>query len=151
MKRIHNFTVCNKCGRNGFCITKNKLANMNRYRTSHYKIPVFSIKIIKSTTSHLSINIEIVSNRFVLLFNFFFFFEEKGCRENPYSTILLNNEKREQEMDQEKKKHTQKTTSYREFSHKDTLSLQTLLNLSICNFSMTLKLPFQKGKKGSYS
>ena len=44
---------------------------MNRYRTSHYKIPVFSIKIkiIKSIASHLSLNIEIVSNSFVLSFN----------------------------------------------------------------------------------
>jgi hypothetical protein len=40
-------------------------------------------------------------------------------------------------MDQEKKKQK---TGYREFSHKDTLSLGTLLNLSICNFSMSLKL-----------
>jgi hypothetical protein len=49
-------------------------------------------------------------------------------------------------MDQEKKKQK---TGYREFSHKDTLSLGTLLNLSICNFSMSLKLPFQERKEGA--
>jgi hypothetical protein len=42
-------------------------------------------------------------------------------------------------MDQEKKKLK---ISHREFSHKDTISLRTLLNLSICNFSVSLKLSF---------
>jgi hypothetical protein len=50
-----------------------------------------------------------------------YFFEGKGCRENPYSTILLNNEKkgtRNGPRKEKNKKTKNKKIGYREFSQR---------------------------------